>query len=676
MSGNYAKRGRESHNPNSRKASRQERKNNNNSDNSSFDGENTIQQKRNRMITKNSMEEDYVADDQTADVGVDGLSSSPQQNISGENTLTSSPKKSATPIAPSHVASSGNVDASMHAPLNKDLQRPSNASPNLDTNGAPDGDLTPDPVVTLALTRNDFQAAAASNAAPESLKKFPTNKALIEAVNNLFLETYESFTGKAHMTGSGEAKRLVIHFHTAEARNLCIGSTHSEFPDLIFHAHDPRQLRSNENLQAIQVTNIPFFIKKDNLMAYFKKFGNITSCRLFSRSNAKVQQARIVYDHADSIVRFTDQWAVYCFSTCLRITPCFYTVDQKAVRRQYVATFTQLPPNVKDINLAPLTRDLGAKAVNIPLSLNSYKPKRWAYVTFNSQETIDAAMEQTISFQGHTRGRSRTRDPVAKLKERFNVNQPHCSNSKSANARSHSRSRSKSKDRSASNSGRDNNISHDRTNNDNNRNKSNPSISRRARHNSKERLVSFSSSSRSTARPLPRQTPNSALSPDDANNILNHLRELQCEVANFHKRISALELADQRMTRIESHLGLDPLPMPNEPEPDLMQEDASVTHVPLNIQSSAKFFSPPKSILTRPSSTITIVPNMSLPPSHLSPNAPPFTLISSTQEEINDLKNSRVVIESKLDQLTGYIKQFISSIGGAPLEQADSASSV
>ncbi|GBC19759.2 hypothetical protein RIR_jg42018.t1 [Rhizophagus irregularis DAOM 181602=DAOM 197198] len=92
------------------------------------------------------------------------------------------------------------------------------------------------------------------------------------------------------------------------------------------------------------------------------------------------------------------------------------------------------------------------------------------------------------------------------------------------------------------------------------------------------------------------------------------------------------------MTRIESHLGLDPLPSPNEPELDFMQEDAPITHVLLNIQSSAQSSSPSK-------------------------------------KEINDLKNSRVVIESKLDQLTGHIKQFISSIGGAPLEQADSASS-
>ncbi|PKY32916.1 hypothetical protein RhiirB3_451451 [Rhizophagus irregularis] len=283
-------------------------------------------------------------------------------------------------------------------------------------------------------------------------------------------------------------------------------------------------------------------------------------------------------------------------------------------------------PNVKDINLAPLTRDLGAKAVNVPLSLNSYKPKRWAYVTFNSQETMDAAMEQTVSFQGkvlswsspdntnklchrcgklgcapnfcplkQTRGHTRTRDSVAKLKERFNVNQPsRRSNSNAANSRSRFRSHSKSKDRSASNSRHDNNNSHNHSNNVNNHNKPNPNTSQRARHNSKEQSVSFSSSSRSIARPLLRQTPNSALSSDDANNILNLLHELQCEVANFHKRISALELADQRMTRIESHLGLDPLPTPNEPDLDLMQDDAPVSHVPLNIQPSVKTSLPPE----------------------------------------------------------------------------------
>ncbi|PKY32861.1 hypothetical protein RhiirB3_451324 [Rhizophagus irregularis] len=122
------------------------------------------------MITENSMDEDYVADDQTADVGVDEPSSSPQKNISGKNTLTSSPKKSAAPTAPSHVASSATP----------------NALPNLDTNSGLDGDLTPDPVVTLAIIRDDFQAAAALNAAPESLKNSLPIKLLLRLLTTFF----------------------------------------------------------------------------------------------------------------------------------------------------------------------------------------------------------------------------------------------------------------------------------------------------------------------------------------------------------------------------------------------------------------------------------------------------------------------------------------------------------
>ncbi|PKK68919.1 hypothetical protein RhiirC2_781670 [Rhizophagus irregularis] len=127
----------------------------------------------------------------------------------------------------------------MHTPSNKDKQQPPNVLPDLDTNGAPSGNQVPDSIVTLAITRDDFQAAAVPNAASESLKKITTNNALIEAVNNSFLETYESYTGKARMTSSGDAKCLIIYFNTAEARNLCVGSTHPKFTDLIFYAPTP-----------------------------------------------------------------------------------------------------------------------------------------------------------------------------------------------------------------------------------------------------------------------------------------------------------------------------------------------------------------------------------------------------------------------------------------------------
>ncbi|GBC49312.1 hypothetical protein GLOIN_2v1877187 [Rhizophagus irregularis DAOM 181602=DAOM 197198] len=236
----------------------------------------------------------------------------------------------------------------------------------------------------------------------------------------------------------------------------------------------------------------------------------------------------------------------YCFSTCLRVTPCHYSLDQKAARRAFVAVLSGLPANTKDIHLAPLVKEHGAKAINIPLSLNSYKPKPWAYVTFNSQETMDAAMEQTIGFQGRTlrwgssndskalchrcgklgcaptscplnqrRGRSRTRDPVAALKERFNIGQKPVQQRTPRN-NSRSRSRSKSRDRSAS--------------------------AHRSNSNSN------SSNTNVPLRPL---------------NILNVLKNLQQDVARVESRISSLELNNQRLSAIEAHLGISPPSAPH-----------------------------------------------------------------------------------------------------------------
>ncbi|PKY33487.1 hypothetical protein RhiirB3_394843, partial [Rhizophagus irregularis] len=173
-------------------------------------------------------------------------------------------------------------------------------------------------------------------------------------------------------------------------------------------------------------------------------------------------------------------------------------------------------------------------AVNIPLSLNSYKPKRWAYITFKSQQMMDTAMEQSVALQGHrlqwefpentnklchrcgklgcaptacplnnSRGRSRTRNPVAHLKERFNIGRSN--NHDSSVNRNRHRSCSQSKDHSnsrqrnhsANNTGRSNN----NTNNTSSPNPSNSNKSiqsaQRPRSNErkgKDRSVSFSTS--------------------------------------------------------------------------------------------------------------------------------------------------------------------------------------
>ncbi|PKC55096.1 hypothetical protein RhiirA1_446914 [Rhizophagus irregularis] len=503
------------------------------------------------------------------------------------------------------------------------------------------------------------------------------------------------------MTGSGDAKRLIIHFHTAEARDLCVGSTHSDFPDLQFHLYDPKQLRSDEDLRAIQVTDIPFFITKPQLQSYFKKFGNLLALHLYSRKGAKMQQARIVYDHADAISRFTTQWAVYCFSTCLRVTPCHYSLDQKAARRAFVAVLSGLPANTKDIHLAPLVKEHGAKAINIPLSLNSYKPKPWAYVTFNSQETMDAAMEQTIGFQGRTlrwgtsndskalchrcgklgcaptscplnqrRGRSRTRDPVAALKERFNIGQRPAQQRTPRN-NSRSRSRSKSRDRSAS--AQRSNSNSNRSNNNNSNINAKPSSSSGSANSSstahgrtpsnnrkgKDRSVSFSSNARA---PLP--DPNSPNALEAALKILNVLKNLQQDVARVESRISNLELNNQRLSAIEAHLGINPpsAPVVNT-EPDRMEEDPPETTGTLIQHPNA------------PLSAGSMKSSSSASTSNKAPHsASASTSNPSPQDELNSVIQDQKAIKDTLQSLTGSIQGFIASLGGSPSDRASAPS--
>ncbi|GBB95442.1 hypothetical protein RclHR1_25370001 [Rhizophagus clarus] len=191
------------------------------------------------------MDEDFIADT-AADVGVDSLSSPSKENNTVSTFLSSPLNSAAASSAPSNDASTS-LNVSMHARTTTSAFPP-NASPDKATADASPVDQIPIPSPTFSFDRNDYQAAAAPNSAPETLKNFPTNKALIDAVNNTLLEMYESYTGKARMTGSGDSKRLVIHFQTMAARDACVGAAHQQFPDLVFHTHDPRQLQSNEDL--------------------------------------------------------------------------------------------------------------------------------------------------------------------------------------------------------------------------------------------------------------------------------------------------------------------------------------------------------------------------------------------------------------------------------------------
>ncbi|PKY61255.1 hypothetical protein RhiirA4_431691 [Rhizophagus irregularis] len=167
----------------------------------------------------------------------------------------------------------------------------------------------------------------------------------------------------------------------------------------------------------------------------------------------------------------------------------------------------------------------------------------------------------TACPMNNSRGRSRTRNPVAHLKERFNIGQ---SNKTSSANHTRQRSRSQSKERStsrhrnnsANNSGQNNNSSPPNPNHSKAPNNSAQRPRSNERRN-KDRSVSFSASERnnpnttnSNGHKSPLIDPNSS----QIQEILSILKSLQEDMANVRARVHALELADQRTSRLEERV--------------------------------------------------------------------------------------------------------------------------
>ncbi|CAB4407295.1 unnamed protein product [Rhizophagus irregularis] len=91
------------------------------------------------------------------------------------------------------------------------------------------------------------------------------------------------------------------------------------------------------------------------------------------------------------------------------MVPVLIVKDQETTkesfRREYVAILVGISKNIKEADLLEIASQVKAKAVNIPLSYNSYKPKPYTYLNFVTFESLEAAKELSINFRGKGCGR-------------------------------------------------------------------------------------------------------------------------------------------------------------------------------------------------------------------------------------------------------------------------------
>ncbi|PKY61471.1 hypothetical protein RhiirA4_486501 [Rhizophagus irregularis] len=130
-------------------------------------------------------------------------------------------------------------------------------------------------------------------------------------------------------------------------------------------------MKRNVEAKSLFVTDIPLFLTETQVHSAFSRYGSVVRCKFSLRNH--YYTAMVQFSTEDLIAQFDDTWAIFCLRNSLR--------------------------NIKEADLTDIANQVSAKAINIPLSFTSYKPKPYVYMNFFSQETLDAAKELTVSFR-------------------------------------------------------------------------------------------------------------------------------------------------------------------------------------------------------------------------------------------------------------------------------------
>jgi hypothetical protein len=287
------------------------------------------------------------------------------------------------------------VDASIHAPSGAngkdkavDFSEPTRA-PSPDASKA-----------SVQSSSSRYHAAAYLRDAPDAFRtKFTTNRAICDEVDRAFSKL-SSYGSRARCEGSGDDKRILVSFFAQADLTSSTSQPCADLLDLVFVLYSPADMKRNVEAKSLFVTDIPLFLTETQVHSAFSRYGSVVRCKFSLQKH--YYTAMVQFSTEDPIAQFDDTWAILCLGNSLRVCPAHYSKTQRDARRQYVAVLAGIPKNIKEADLTDIANQVSAKAINIPLSFTSYKPKPYVYMNFFSQETLDAAKELTVSFRNRS----------------------------------------------------------------------------------------------------------------------------------------------------------------------------------------------------------------------------------------------------------------------------------
>ncbi|CAB4394212.1 unnamed protein product [Rhizophagus irregularis] len=516
--------------------------------------------KRSRIVSDDAMNVDITSP------------SAPAPNLT--HTVPSGLPVNRVPVITQPPPTNLSLESSIHA---HPLPVPTNPSPNdkgktvafdvPERRPSPDGNAA---AIKSAPSR--YHAAAYLRDAPDAFKaKFTTNRSMCDEVD-CSLSRYSSYGARARCDRSGNNKKILVFFNDQHDFTDCVSSPRADLLNLVFTHYSPADAKLSDEAKSLFVTDIPLFLNETQVRQAFSRYGTVIKCRLTPKKH--YYNGHIQFSSADAIAQFNDIWAIICLGNSLRVCLASFSKSQRDSRREHVAILAGIPKNIKEADLLEIATQVNAKALNVPLSINSYKPKPYVYLNFSSFESLEAAKEMTVAFRGkgltwhppneaqilcHVCGRpgcspskcnprttQKVDDRFNKLYSRFNAGPRRGrQDSRQSHENSNSRSRSRSNSRS-----RNNNSSSSRSNNNNNKtDTSRPNTSRssnRTNNNNNNNFRNNENSSGSTQpphKPYPiNSTPPTSPSDNPALTLPQHIiDDLKAQIKEIANTLRTLE---------------------------------------------------------------------------------------------------------------------------------------
>jgi hypothetical protein len=210
------------------------------------------------------------------------------------------------------------------------------------------------------------------------------------------LARFESFTSIRAVTNVGTRQVIALFGAESDAKKASKikidNNTNINMQEGTIH--NPYEAKH----KTIRAWDIPLNVAQAEVHAAFSKYGEIKFIRM--QTIGMWQSANIEYTNQEDYEKLSMRWSIPFKADLIRIYPFLNTKEVKQERSKYALRLINLPPGTTGYDMRDIIKQSKAQTCYIPRN-NNYLRKRFAILSFRSQEALDDA-NNLQNFLGNT----------------------------------------------------------------------------------------------------------------------------------------------------------------------------------------------------------------------------------------------------------------------------------